>query len=487
MLEVVFSELYDKEAKELQVSREETLAALTNPDKTEEILYEDLIIRLFLKREHERNSYLLILAQLKNEKLFLYLPLRIMPDLFPSIHLLEPLMILELFAQRFGLVMNIGDYFGRFIYIEDIPLQNDMPEFRVLNPDNHPFLQSFFVKILPTTDGKVAKVALAFCIDKAAYKMWLLSHGSMQPKKSMLPQEILPITRIISNEEIKEIIANTSYERDPKKRFNLVELGLALQIIRKVMGIEWYQRVLRRFEQGTTIPDKEYWRLVKSNKIHPLSEALWSGHPEQYIKIIQLAQYLNQLWRKNNSNNLLKKIVDLRKCSFEHTFYELKIAASLDRRGFPVTFIKEEKYLKTPDFRVDSIDGFAYCECKKKETTSLQVDSDIEKAMSQIENYGGPGIIFIELLQKVDDEKAENIFNRATTILEGSKKISLLILTSEELAREGEMIALRTKVYGIENKQAHFKVPESIKKACMFQDPIRWFPLSQSLQQNETD
>lgn len=106
---------------------------------------------------------------------------------------------------------------------------------------------------------------------------------------------------------------------------------------------------------------------------------------------------MNQLWRSDNSNRLTHKLKEQRQYSFDHTYYEIKMSAYFDRRDCQVSFIPTEKGLRTPSFRIDAADGFAFAEYKRKDSGGLRIDSDVEKAASQLEGYGGPGVIFIEL------------------------------------------------------------------------------------------
>lgn len=214
--------------------------------------------------------------------------------------------------------------------------------------------------------------------------------------------------------------------------------------------------------------------------MHPLSEALWSGQPEHYIRVIQLGIYLNQLWRSDNGNRLSDKIKELRQYSFHHTYYELKMAAYFARRKHGVSFIPREAGLQTPDFRIDSIDGFAFAECKRKDSESLQIDSDVEKAALQLEDYGGPGVIFVELLKDVDKQTAEEMLDRGKQLLQGMRSICLLILTHEVFREEMGTIALGSRAWGVKINDARMPLPSSIEKAAYFQDPVSWMPLGQS-------
>jgi hypothetical protein len=87
-----------------------------------------------------------------------------------------PLEIVERLAQRFGLMVTIGDKTGRFFLEEEISLPSNPRErlykfqlFELENLDNHPY-------VLPAAaayEDPVARVALGFCIDLARYEDWI--------------------------------------------------------------------------------------------------------------------------------------------------------------------------------------------------------------------------------------------------------------------------------------------------------------------------
>lgn len=473
----IFTNLYDDESQELGITKDMSLEVLHNPDKIQEMKFEDLFLQLIMKKEPYGDSYLIILTKVIDEKQHLLLPFRVFPDLFPNIEILEPLMILQLLAQKYGLVLKIGSEQRRFIYRAKVTIAENREEIiKIINPKNHPFLRCVFVKIIKSDERIVVECALAFCIDKKQYKNWLSSEH-----KKKLPQKNMKITQIVPPGIVNLIIKNSGKYKDKKKRFIIIEIGLSLEIIRRIMGENWYRKVLRQFKPGEKIKNREYRRLVGNNDVHPLSEALWSEKPKQFIRLIHLAHFLNQLWHPDDSNNLQEKIKELRQHSFIHTFYELKIASYFDRRELPVTFINKVKGEKTPEFRIDSQDGYAFCECKRKDSPSIEIDSLLEDAVAQIENYGGPGIIFIEIPTMLDEKSVDTIRERALELLIYKEMISLFILTHEYFRDEFETIVAGTKVYGVFNENAKFSLPEKIKQAALFQEPIEWFPLSQTL------
>jgi len=485
-LDWVSTQLYEQHSREFGVSRETTTTCLDGPDKVQDVTYSGLELRLFLGKEKDRDSHLLILAQIKDGKLHLLLPFRVPRSLFPNIQVLEPLMILELLAQEYGYVLGIGDRLGRFIYQQEVPIPKgvqDIPSLsqlvRILNPNNHDCVESIFI----SPRGNVAKCALAFCLDKTLYTSGLACGIWSRVSVSRSSR---PITRIIGPDLVRRTVGETVNKVGTEDIFNIIELRLALLVTRELMGNQWYETVMREFPKAAKISDKDYQRIVKSQEVHPLSEALWSGKPENYIRLISFAHYLNQLWRKDDSNKLSEKTKELKQYSFMHAYYELKVAAFFDKKGFGVSFIKKEKDLRTADFRIDSVDGFAFGECKRKDATSLQIDSDVEEAALQIQEYGWPGIIFLEVLPKVDDASAKGMLDRGSMLLEGKNRVSLLIVTNEQLREEIGTWMLGTKVWGIENETALTRLPVAIRNAALFQDPIRWLPLSQTVEEVES-
>lgn len=477
-MNIVFTELFDAESKILCLVHEDTIFVINNYAKKEEINYDDLALCLFMKKEENKNSHLIILTQCVGKELHLLLPFRIQNELFPNIEILEPLLVLELLAQYCGLVLKIGSHIGRFMFKEEW-FTGEQPTklVEVINPENHSFLQNVFVKINKFDDKFKVKCAIAFCLDRTRYLGAIIPQTAEYPfKEKSLENDS---KKLVSLETIHQIQKNAMKESDKKKAFNLLELGLSLQIIRKIMGDNWYKKVLKQFKPKEKISDREYHKLVKNDNVHPLSECLWSGKAQDYIRVLSFAHFLYELWDQTDSNNLSEKVKELQQYSFGHAYYELKIASYFHKR-MQVTFIKRENGLKTPDLRIDSVDGFAFAECKLKDSSNIQIGDFFEEASIQIERYGGPGIIFIELIVPFEEIMKE-LTEEAAFLLENAKKVSLLILTSERLREEFDTISLSTNVRGFPNGNSDFALPKSIKEAAYFQNPITWTPFSQLL------
>jgi hypothetical protein len=276
-----------------------------------------------------------------------------------------------------------------------------------------------------------------------------------------------PITRIVPLRRALEVRRSCMSEPTSHDRFYKTELRLAIEIIVKLLGDSWYRRV---YESLPQVAGQEDPRLLH-----------W------YVRIIGLGHFLNQLWRADDSNNLSDKIDELRGTSFEHTYFELKIAAQFDRDGFDVVFVKRKKvsvlgkdtWLKTPDLQLTAKDGYAFVECKRKSATGLSIDNEVDDAASQIQEYGGPGVIIVELQEKLNQESVRKMHERAKTLLEGKNKVSMLVFTGEELRDEGDTSMVATHAFPIQITEG--QPPQTIRRAAFFQEPHEWLPLSTDL------
>jgi hypothetical protein len=466
-LKVLFSDGFDRQSLSLGVDRERVLDLLKKASVVQEEKFNGLVVRLFLEKETRADSHLLLIAQLKDNALHPEVILRVHADLHRNIMALEPVMVLQLLAQKFGMVLRIGSRLARFYYREEIALTRQEDSSRlvqIVDDTGHDCFASYYVRPIETNSESVASCALAFCIDKVLYDNWLANPSS---KKRLEEPLYRPITRIIPLQRVMELRSSCMSEPTRGDRFYKTELRLAIEIIVKLLGDAWYRNVCGILPKvaGQEDPRLLHW----------------------YVRIIGLGHFLNQLWRADDSNNLSDKIDELRGASFEHTYFELKIAAHFDRKGFDVVFVKRKKinvqgrseWLKTPDFQVNSKDGYSFVECKRKSALGLAIDNDVEDAASQIQEYGGPGLILVELQEKLDQESVRKLLERAETLLEGKNKVSMLVFADEELRDEGDTYAVATHAYPIQMTQAG--PPETIRRAALFQEPVDWLPLSRDL------
>lgn len=480
-MRIQFSELFNNESKiKFNISHDEVIEVIKKPDKKEHLNLseiersligssstEDFKPIFYLKQElkTEGRPYLLIATrEYRDGNIFVDFAFKIYPDFIDRVEDLEPTEILKELANKFGLIIRVGKQCSKFIFKEVLPLEagSDLTKIvSIENPQDHSFIQSFFVRI----DESKSKIfcALAFCIDSSRYITWL--HARER--------------KLIEKYEVEEIIIRNAYIEDYGKRFNLIELGISLRIIQRVMGKDWYEKVLKQFSPGTKIKTRDYKRLVRREDVHPLSEALWSGLPENYIRIISLAYFLEKLWKVDDSNNIFEKIKELRQFGFEKTYFELKCACYYERKECQVEFIKR-KDGKTPEFKIISNGEFAIAECKKKSKDSFGVRDNLQKASDQIEAYGGPGIVFIELSPDhpidIDALQKEVDFH-----LREKKKVSSVIFVQERIILDGDFISIRTIAQEFMNHSAEMFLPETIASITSNLDIPKWIPFQELL------
>lgn len=462
-MKIQFTDLFNNESKnKFNISYDQVIDALTEHDKKEQInlpeiersllgssSIEDLKVIFYLKHQVKKKGkpYLLIATrELQDGDTYVDFALKIYPEFIDLIEELKPIEILRELANAFGLMIRVGKQYGKFIFKELQPLEVGSDQTSIVsieNPKNHSFIQSIYVK----TDKIRSKIicALAFCIDTSQYATWL--HARER--------------ELIEKYEVEEIISRNRHIKDYGKRFNLIELSISLRIIRRIMGKNWYEKVLRHFAPGTKIKTREYWRLVRSQAVHPLSEALWSGLPENYIRVIGLAHFLEKLWKIDDSNNMSEKIKELRQFGFEKTYFELKCACYYERKGFQVEFIKRRKGKSTPDFKIISNGKFAIAECKKKSKKSIDVSSNLEIASNQIEAYGGPGIVFIELSPDHPID-IKSLQGDVDFYLRDKKKTSSVVFVQERILQDGDFTRMRTIAQEFKNPSAEKTLPTTI-------------------------
>lgn len=180
-LQIEFSEKFDEEAEIFQIRRSHVEQAINDPDKTEELNYEGLQLRFFLRRVDEATpSYYLLVETKEDEdgdKLVVYAAYKIAFDLHPALDRLSPLQVLGEFLERFGLKVRIGTYEGNMIMKMAIPIE---PE----KKDQFEFAHSGFmgsgsawVKVEQEDGQWVAKSALAYTVNYGDYLEWLEHHS----------------------------------------------------------------------------------------------------------------------------------------------------------------------------------------------------------------------------------------------------------------------------------------------------------------------
>src|SRR3990172_1143874 len=100
---------------------------------------------------------------------------------------------------------------------------------------------------------------------------------------------------LISPEEKEELERRAeAISGDKGKRWNFVELGAALRILRQCLGPVWLESALAQVEPETpTSPPKDFSYLKRKVNINPIPALLRGGIPSNYGQIVKLAHHLS--------------------------------------------------------------------------------------------------------------------------------------------------------------------------------------------------
>jgi len=184
-MKIIFTDLLKKKCRDkFQITEDRVQQVITSPDEQQVANFDDLSLRFFVKRilEPQGEHYLLICTHSEGSNLIVDLAFRILPELVEEVKTLNPIILLQQLALKFGLTIRIGQQLNKFIFRESIPIKSSVEPAKlveILNPANHLFIQSMFIKIEQQEDIKVAHCALVFCIDKDRYLSWLMGKKSM--------------------------------------------------------------------------------------------------------------------------------------------------------------------------------------------------------------------------------------------------------------------------------------------------------------------
>jgi hypothetical protein len=171
-------DLFQKEIQEkFRITPKHATEAMLGSDRRESLLFDGLEIVLAARHiaKPQNDFYLLVCAEIKNDRYLMHWAFKILCSLCNEIHLLSPLQLLTRFVQDFGLPITIGSSTGRMIAYHKTEVSEPDPSkvVEITNPKNHSFFSSFFLRIRTEQGCHFADCALVFCIDTTAYKQWL--------------------------------------------------------------------------------------------------------------------------------------------------------------------------------------------------------------------------------------------------------------------------------------------------------------------------
>jgi hypothetical protein len=179
----------------------------------------------------------------------------------------------------------------------------------------------------------------------------------------------------------------TQYPTDPPDLTRLSEIHIAAyRVIALTLGVEWCERIVKPL---VNVSGSDFLRRgIASN-----DESL-----RHVDRVIYLAEYLTCLAPVPNFH---AKVEDLRKKGLEETFYELRVAYALQRKGCLVKFVAPSG-VKGEDFDLearlegDSLPVEVKCVTDEPNYTAKLLHNRLKKASSQLPKTGR-GVIFVML------------------------------------------------------------------------------------------
>ena len=175
-MRIIFGDSFkDISEKELQISRKDVIRTVTNPLRKQRILCDGLEILLFLQKEKESESYLLVIGRHQDDAFHVGSScFKILPNLLEVAMSDEPVVLLQQLAISFGVPIKVGDHVGKFFFREKIPVPKDFKALDLMGllipKEGGGGIASTYFRL--TKDG-FAEFALVFSIQLSAYLSWL--------------------------------------------------------------------------------------------------------------------------------------------------------------------------------------------------------------------------------------------------------------------------------------------------------------------------
>ena len=189
MIRLQFSESFDLFASGVSgIRRTHVEYAIQNPNKVQSLTLSNDDSSYIFQRyvEEAKDPYLLlILTYMKDSSTrIVQYALKIYPSLTRDIKEKTPLEILDLFANRFGLNIKIGNNNRKFYWKEKIavnkfPYSTEQP-LEIENPNDK---ETAFISAFKSERGiqTVIDCSLCFCLDYDKYYAWINSQGKITP------------------------------------------------------------------------------------------------------------------------------------------------------------------------------------------------------------------------------------------------------------------------------------------------------------------
>ena len=177
-MDIHFPEEYQQELNDkLGVAPEEILDVIHKPDKIDLPTIDGLSLMFFLKRvpQMPQPYYLLVYGQFVDDQFRVHMAWKIYPSLDDRMADLQPVELLEVFAQKFGMPVSLGPVQRRFFFDETVqmPQENWRESIVVENPDGHEYVQQIFTRADEVNGEIHLRCALGLCIDVDRYRTWM--------------------------------------------------------------------------------------------------------------------------------------------------------------------------------------------------------------------------------------------------------------------------------------------------------------------------
>lgn len=177
-MDIYFPSEYQQELRDkFNIDPQEVLDVIHAPEKLDLPTIDGLELSFFLKYvpQMPQPYYLLVNGQFVDDHIRVHMAWKINPSLDERIADLQPIELLEIFANRFGIPVNIGSEQRRFFFDETVilPPENWQEQISVENPEGNEFVQQIFTKA-EEKDGKIhLRCALGLCINLDQYRAWI--------------------------------------------------------------------------------------------------------------------------------------------------------------------------------------------------------------------------------------------------------------------------------------------------------------------------
>ena len=181
MTEIIFGELFKNECSKFNVLEKEVIETIKGPDEIKRINLDSNHQLLFYLKKLSVGYYLLVDCQLRENQNVVQYAYKIYPDFMEQINSNDPMIVLEQFANKFGLEIQIGGFVEKFIAGDSFPVgigQQPQNIVNISNPQNHSFLQSMMMRVRNEGQFQILDVSLAYCIDTTEYQKYLSENSS---------------------------------------------------------------------------------------------------------------------------------------------------------------------------------------------------------------------------------------------------------------------------------------------------------------------